>query len=215
MTTVQRITHRTITATDTRALAVLLSDAKDHLKVMWSEQDRQIERLIVAATEFCENWQGRRYIETQVADIWPCFPCRNLPLRWAPLVPTTGQDAPSADLFRTVTVAYYDADGASDSLALNTDFYLMQHAVPPYIYPVPQTFWPSTQVDRDDAVQVTYWAGSTATAGGAPMEAQQAILMIVGHWFRNPEAVLVGSISKEIEFSVRHVLGPKRLIPVG
>lgn len=71
--------------------------------------------------------------------------------------------------------------------------------------------WP-TMADREDALQVTFNAGA---ASGGPVTAvpptiKRAVLMLVAHWYRHRETVLVGSISKEVEFGLQALLANER-----
>ncbi|NDB18915.1 MAG: phage gp6-like head-tail connector protein [Actinobacteria bacterium] len=43
-----------------------------------------------------------------------------------------------------------------------------------------------------------------------PKQAVHAINMLIGHWYFNREAVLTGTISKEIELAVAALLSPLR-----
>lgn len=202
--TARRITYSDTVSPDTRALALPLGDAKKHLRVTWDHEDDLITSLIVAATDWCETYQGRRYVQGLVTDHWTGFPCREMPLRWAPL-PLSVEG-----VLNTVTVAYYDVNGVAQTLTRETHFLAVYHAVPPYIYPIPGgNGWPATETDRDDAVQVSYIAGSDAV----PVSALHAIRLLVGHWFRNREAASERNINA-VEFAVKALLGPRRLIPV-
>jgi hypothetical protein len=58
-------------------------------------------------------------------------------------------------------------------------------------------------------VQITYLAGYGGAAN-VPAPAKHAIKMLVGHWYANRESVLIGSISKELEFAVTALLSPLR-----
>ena len=48
-----------------------------------------------------------------------------------------------------------------------------------------------------------------------PKTIDLAILLLVGHWYENRGAVVVGSISSEIEFSVTALIGKYRMISFG
>ncbi|MBO9598636.1 MAG: phage head-tail connector protein [Cohnella sp.] len=67
--------------------------------------------------------------------------------------------------------------------------------------------------DENDVVTIDY-TEATVFADNVPKRVKQAIILLVSHWFENPEAVLIGSISKEIEFSVTALLNIDRVVPI-
>ncbi len=194
----RRITYSNPVSPDLRALALPLADAKKHLRVTGDEENDLIESLIRAATDWCETYQGRRYVQGIVTDYWTGFPCGEMPLRWAPL-PLTGH----GDLTHQ-SVSYYDTNGDLQTLVRDTDFLVIYHAVPPYLTPMPGGVWPSDVQERDDAVRVSYIAGSDSV----PVKALQAIRVGVGDMYRNREE----SISEKTEKAMKRILGPNRLI---
>jgi hypothetical protein len=69
----------------------------------------------------------------------------------------------------------------------------------------PTAGWPT--IEDYSTVTVTYTAGFATT----PPEIDQTMLLLIGHWYRNREAVVVGSITKEIEYAIEALAGPFRL----
>ncbi len=57
-----------------------------------------------------------------------------------------------------------------------------------------------------DAFVVRYVAGFGTKPSDVPSQLKQAVMMICKHLFDNPDAVLSGTISKEIEFGVRELV---------
>lgn len=84
--------------------------------------------------------------------------------------------------------------------------------------------WPSLGADPD-AVRVQYRAGypDIVTPGEGeepevrtstvPAPIRQAILMLVGHWFKNRETVVTGTIATSLPFAVEALLSPYRRWP--
>jgi uncharacterized phiE125 gp8 family phage protein len=65
--------------------------------------------------------------------------------------------------------------------------------------------------------RVTYAAGYTAAGDvwAAPVDIQQAVLLLVGHWFENREAVVVGeSGTAELPLAVSALLDPHTRVAV-
>jgi len=73
---------------------------------------------------------------------------------------------------------------------------------PASLYPAIGEVWPETEADNKRAVEVVAAVGYSS----APEMAKHAIKMLVAHWFRNRETVLVGTISKEMEKAVDALL---------
>lgn len=76
------------------------------------------------------------------------------------------------------------------------------------IYP-PTTGWPSIQAYS--TIEVVYVAGYGDAYNPAPEELTQAQLLLIGHWYQNREAVITGTISKDLEYAVEALAGPFRL----
>jgi uncharacterized phiE125 gp8 family phage protein len=57
---------------------------------------------------------------------------------------------------------------------------------------------------------VTWWAGYGASGTDVPAAIRHAMLMLVGFWYDNRSTVLVGSISKELEFAVSSLLDSQK-----
>jgi uncharacterized phiE125 gp8 family phage protein len=70
--------------------------------------------------------------------------------------------------------------------------------------------WPAN-LDDQNAVTVTWWAGYGTSGASVPAAIRHAMLMLVGHWYDGSRSgVLTGSISKEIEFGVKSLLDSQR-----
>lgn len=64
--------------------------------------------------------------------------------------------------------------------------------------------WPETSCDPN-SVRIAFTAGYP-TQAKIPGTMTRAILMLVSHWYENREAVLTGTVSKEIELGVNSML---------
>lgn len=181
-------------------------ELRDYLKA-YEEEDTLIARLARRATSFCQRWQGRQYLVAQFSERYDEFPTggdQEISLLWSPGYSATGYDT---------QVIYLDTDGTSQTLSLlGGDFSGNLEAVRPVLRPNYGEVWPAT-LCYPDAVRVNYFAG-VASEDLVDDEAKQAIWMLACHWYRNREAVLTGTISKEIDFSVTKLLGPRRILAV-
>lgn len=183
-------------------LVVPVTDTREYLRA-YQEEDALIERLIRRATEFCQGWQGRQYLLAAFRERYDEFPADggDIRLQWGPGY---------TDNARDVYIEYQYAVGDTRLMRLNSvEFQINTDGVTPVLRPLYGQTWPST-LDTPDAVAITYWAGNPLVAGIGERE-KQAIDMLTAHWYRNREAVLTGTISKEVEFSVARLLGPRRV----
>lgn len=191
-----------VMVTPPTGLVVPVSDTRDYLRA-YQEEDALIERLILRATEFCQGWQGRQYLLASFRERYDAFPAGggDIRLQWGPGF---------TDNARDVYIEYQYAVGDTRLMTLNAgDYQASMDGITPVIRPLYGQSWPPT-LDNPDAVAITYWAGTPLVAGVGQRE-KQAIDMLTAHWYRNREAVLTGTISNEVEFSVAKLLGPRRI----
>lgn len=102
-------------------------------------------------------------------------------------------------------------DGSAYALIPSTDYYVdgsfiwsnASFVYPPLI-PDPQRF------------QVIYQAGYAGAGDvwAAPADIQQAVLLLVGHWFENRESVVVGTSAVEVPLSVQAILSAYQRVVV-
>lgn len=169
---------------------VTLAEAKAHLRVDGSDEDALISGLVRAATAHLDGAKGvlgRCLLTQRWAVSWPEFSDE---LR-LPLAPVASVQA----------VKYVDVDGvsrtadASSYVAAITDGAVIQSAD-----------WPATD-ERPGAVTVEFTAGY-GNAAAVPHPIKQAILLLVGHWYANREAVNVGNIVTPLPMAVEALTLP-------
>lgn len=100
-------------------------------------------------------------------------------------------------------IAYTAADGTTATVDLAT---IVQPASMGR-YAIERTdylAWPTARC-TPNAVRVTLTAGWQSPAE-IPQTITRAALMLIAHWYENRESVLVGSISKELEFGTSQLL---------
>ncbi len=175
---------------------VTLQEAKAHLRVDDPEQDQWITEAIAAAREFCETFQGRAYVTQRLAlslERWPCG--RSIYL-------------PRPPLQSVEAVTYTLADGTVQTF--DSALYVVDTAAEPgAIHLRPSVSWPAEHLGAGLPVRVEFTAGY-GTASAVPLRAVQAILLLVGHWYESRETVVVGMISRELEFTVQALLWQER-----
>jgi len=155
---------------------VSLNDAKVYLRTIVgddSEDDAVIIPMITAAREFCENATGRALaVQTVTA-----YPRTFEPAR-----------LPRTPIIRLVSASYTDKNGTEHEIPAS-DMRLSRDAI------VTFSNIPSVEeLNSTDPIAVTYEAGYTML----PFALRQAILMLIGHWYNNREAVQIGSRINEV-----------------
>jgi len=186
---------------------VSVADAKEHLRIVdMTTDDDYIGVLIDTATAWCEDYCDRTFADKTYTVAFDDF----VDLRIGLPRPPVRLNATAASA--TVTISYVDQGGTTQTLTWaqsgTQQFRLDRDHVPSLVYPKYLENWPSVRLD-DNSVQVTYLAGYGGAAN-VPTPAKHAIKMLVGFWYANRESVLVGSISKELEFAVSALLANLR-----
>ncbi len=168
-----------------------LTDSADPLESD-STYSTRLELYIATARDYVERFLGRQLIQTTLVMRLDCFP------DWMLL--------PRPPLVSVQSVTYYDSDNVSQTLA-TSQYDVSIYGVAGRIIPKFGVVWPITYI-RPDAVTVNYTGGYGTTGSSVPAPIRTAILWLVAHYDQNPEAVLVGSISKELEYTLSATLAP-------
>lgn len=179
-------------------LPVSLDEAKAHLRVDGTDEDNLITNLIKAATSYVDGYAGilGRALITQTwrRDFSTFADMMRLPVR---------------DAISISSITYYDTANASQTLA-TTVYQLLADEGGPYAALKPDQTWPSCY-SRADAVRVTWTAGYGAAATDVPDAIKQALLLIIGDYYRSRENNVIGTINSELPMASRHLLAPFRV----
>jgi uncharacterized phiE125 gp8 family phage protein len=190
-------------ATQPAVEPVTLAEAKSHLRVDTSTDDAYVGTLITAAREWTEAYLNRSLIHRQYVMTLESFPVSDdevsLPM---PPMATAGTTT-------AVSLTYTLQSGATATLSTAT-YRVSRYSTPGEIQTIYGGTWPANQIEDENAVSVTWWAGYGATGSSVPASIRHAILMLVGYWYENRSTVLVGSISKPLEFAVESLLSSQK-----
>ncbi len=178
---------------------ITLLEAKRHLRVDVTDDDTLITSIITAAREYCETFQNRAYITQTWEMTLDSFP--TMPLK-----------IPKPPLQSVDSIKYTDQNGV-ETLFDAANYVVDADSEPGRIALAPGVSWPSVTLKPIGGVKIRFTAGY-GDAAKVPMMAKQAMLLLIGHWYEHREAVVTGSISKEIEFAVHALLWPNRVVPV-
>jgi len=177
---------------------VTVAEAKLHLRVHIDDDDDLIEALIAAAREYCENIQNRAYIERTYLltfDKIPPFPIA----------------LPMPPLSSVEKIEYKKRDGTTVEWDA-TNYFVDTDSTPGRIVVAPDGELPTDALYPVNAFQVTYKAGAAASDVNERVKA--AIKLLIGHWYENREAYVIGEVVNELEMAVKSLLYQDRMWPV-
>lgn len=176
---------------------ITLAEAKAQCRVDIDTDDAYLIDLIGAAREWCEEHDWRAYL-TQT---WEC---------WLDGWPSG--DAiilPKPPLSSVTKVEYYGTDDTKYTLA-GTVYAADTVSVPGLVHLKYNQVWPTETALRPyNPICVTFVCGWT-NAALVPRRIRQAMLLLIGHWYENRETVVIGTISRSLEFGVTALLGVNR-----
>ena len=184
-----------VTAATTAALTV--AEVKTHLRISQTddEEDDYIETLIEAATDCFEIHTNRQLITATWAYTMSEFPASDSGYISLPYPP----------LQSISSITYYDTAG--DSQTFSSDYYQVDTTVEPgRVYLEPTYTWPNTEVDRRNAVTVTFKAGYGDARSNVPRQLRHGLLLLIGHWYENREGSVVGVTVNELPMAVQMII---------
>ena len=160
------------------------TEVKSHLRESSSDENSLIDDLISAAREFVEADTELSLMPQTWILYLDRFPSDHIELRRPPITAVS-------------SVAYVDEDGNSQTWA-SSNYTTDLVGFPGRVSRAYSTSWPLIR-HQHNSVSVTFTAGY-ASASLVPALAKHAMLLLIGHWYENREAI--GQIlSKEIELS--------------
>jgi len=166
---------------------VTIAEAKLHLRIDGTADDSWLTDTIGVARLWLERAYNVSFVDQTFDWSMDSFPDDVI-------------EVPRPPLDSITSIKYTDAAGVVQTLA--TDQYDVDvNSRPGRILPAFGKFWPSTQ-SVPGAVVIRFKAGYGSSAAGVPLDLKHAVYLLVGHWYRNREAVLTGVTSKSIEFAV-------------
>lgn len=172
---------------------VTLTEAKRHLRIMDGvhEDDTYIMGLIASARHYFENRIGQTTTKTQwqgkIHGWWTCS-CMGTELPYPPL-----NDSP-------VEITWLDGDGNQQSIPSD------ELTVDPLAYPATVRYIGQSEPPCESQATVTWWAGVDSPAE-IPQMWKVAMLMLVGHWYENRQAVVTDSGAIDVPMAFDMIIG--------
>ncbi len=188
---------------NTQSLAILDSSTaepvslellRQHCRVVAADEDDLLRSYLQTAREVIESESGLQLVRKTVRELRSHFPCRRvLELEAWPVVSVT-------------SVTYVDPDEEEQTFDPATEYRTQVAGRPAYLSLAPSVSWPTVAIDRADAVRIDYECGYDVATKPAPEPAKQAILLLAGHWYRNRESVVIGTISSDLPMGVDRLI---------
>lgn len=160
-----------------------------------TDQDDVLLLYIDAATAWVEDYTGR----SMMTQTWQASLCGFASRLWLPR---------AAPLQTLTFIKYYDTNNVLQTLSASV-YTVAAFSEPACVTLVNGQTWPSLW-DRDDAVQVEYVTGSTSQTA-VPAALRQAVQMLVGHFYANREASVVGTNASPMLMAAEALCAPYRL----
>lgn len=179
-----------------------LYEVKQHVQIVqeYSEHDGYLSALITAAREYVEQQTGRACI-TQTwdytFDTWPVTSSNDLYVDGTVYLPMS-------PIQSVTSIKYIDQDGTQQTLS-SANYTVSTSKDPCEIRRSYQTSWPIIRY-QPDSIVIRFVAGYGDTGSSVPRALRQAMLLMVGHWFDQRNAVNVGNIVNVIPHAVDALL---------
>lgn len=189
--------YRPVLIAPPKELPLSVGEAVAHCRVDVSDDNNLIAALVAAAATHLDGWSGvlGRCLVTQTwRQDFDGF-ARELRL---PLAPARA----------IASVTYLDAAGDAQTVAA-ANYALLDDARGPFVRFVSGFGAPALQDDRP-AVSVTFSAGYGAPED-VPQALKQAMLLLIGHWYENRQAVVAGTTAA-VPMAVDALIAPFRRV---
>jgi uncharacterized phiE125 gp8 family phage protein len=195
---------------------VSLAEAKAHLRVDTTDDDSLIKSLIIAARAYCENYTGRQFITATLKLTLDGFPDaldkNDLAGDGGYVIKDDAILMPRPRLISVTGITYIDMAGATQTLSSSV-YKVDTQREPGRLGLAYNQTWPIAR-DEINAVAITFAAGYGASANDVPQTVKQAMLLLIGHWYENREAVNVGNITGVLALTVEALLYGEKIVGV-
>ncbi|WP_291040823.1 hypothetical protein [Hyphomonas sp.] len=180
-----------------------LANLKQHVVAETSEDDALITGYAQTAEEVLtgpDTIYQRAWVHSTWRDFWPDF-SRSPVLRLAPV-------------HSVARITYINTAGV-EMLIRPAAYYLVQDVMGGRLGWSDAYAIPRDVARRPDAVRIDYVAGYGPMAADAPKRVQQSIRMLVGHWYRHREEVVIAAGTPVVlPKAVQFLMEPLRRIGV-
>jgi uncharacterized phiE125 gp8 family phage protein len=184
-------------STDPTAEPVSLSEAKLWMKVDGDDDDALISSLIIAARDYCQQYEGRAYVEQEIT----AYADNYRRIFYLPVSP----------VLTVESVEYRDADEAWQTVS--SDYYTLRNEFDPAYIEFDLTGLSYTLSLYPNRIRVVFTAGyryddNGEWAGSVPDRVKAAMCLLIGHWYEHRIASCEAQL-KEIPMGVKSLLSER------
>ena len=183
--------------TDASTEPVTLAEAKEHLRVDFSDDDSYISTLITAARQSIEISTKRAVASGQTYEAGYAI----FPLRYDSL------EIPNPPLVSVTSIKYFDDQGVEHTVNTNKYNGDTTGSNCANVFFKDTFSLPTVSRDLLAPVKITYTAGYT----DLPKPLHQAILLLVSHYYDTREPISIGSMPFKISRSVDFLCNQYRI----
>lgn len=167
---------------------ITLAEAKNHLRIDYSDDDALIQSQIIAVREYAETATNRAFVAQTwkyVLDAFPSVPSQALSWQAA-----FGQfNLPFPPLQSVTSIVWLDTAGNPTTVS-SSDYVVDAASEPARVALAYGKSWPSNPLQTIAGVQVTYAAGY-ASAAKVPESIKQMVKLLLGSYYQNREDVVL------------------------
>ena len=166
------------------------AQAKEFLKVDVSTDDTLIDNLVQAATESCQIFTNRYFINTVLimkADRWE-----------------ETKTLYKSTVSSVTHIKYYDSTDTEQTWA-SSNYIVDTTSQPCRIALAVNKSYPTIS-ERINAIEVKYTVGYGTASTDVPEGIRSAIILTVGNWYSNRQSVVTGTIATELPLSSQYLL---------
>lgn len=161
---------------------VTLAEVKEHIRVVYTDEDAAIADMVLAATQRFDGRDG---------SLGLCLITQSWTLTLDAFTAEIAIPLPPCQSIGAIT--YVDPDGVTQTLdAAAYQAFGLGSTDGARVRPAYGTSWPSNR-NQPDAVTITFTAGFGDDPGDIPEPIRTAIKMRVGHLYEHRESVIIGS----------------------
>ena len=176
---------------------ITLTEAKDHLNVDGTFNDTSITFFIAAARGRCESFTGRQLITATWTWKFEGFPSGTLLF-------------PRVPLAQVNSIKYLNNADPAMLTTIDTTVYQWKASphLPGKLALADGESWPTDIKENTfETVEVEFDAGVSSVVGVAD-ELKQAMLLMIGHWFKNRENTIAGAPLIQIPLAAEDLMMP-------
>jgi uncharacterized phiE125 gp8 family phage protein len=177
---------------------ITLAEAKAHLRVDHTDEDALIQTLLDAAVSHFDGYTGILG-RCMISQVWELY---------YDAFPSGDMQVPLGNIISIDTVEYVDPTTEIYTTWADTNYEVDEKSVEGWIVPIDS--WP-TAMETTNAVRVTFTAGFGASAASVPAAIRAALLLMVGHFYKNREATTDAAMA-ELPMGVRALIDPFRRV---